>query len=106
MKKRFWIAGTATAAASVAITAKLIARPRDADWQKNREVVFHSEHSRFVDIDGLRVHNQEAGETTGPPLVLIPGFASSALVWSKVFLGLADSGFRVIAPDMLGFGYS
>jgi len=106
MKKRFWIAGTATAAATVAITAKLIARPRDADWQKNREVVFHSEHSRFVDIDGLRVHYQEAGETTGPPLVLIHGFASSTLVWSKVFLGLAESGFRVIAPDMLGFGYS
>jgi len=106
MKKRFWIAGTATAAATVAITAKLMARPHDADWQKNREVVFHSEHSRFADIDGLRVHYQEAGDVTAPALVLIHGFASSTLVWSKVFLDLAASGFRVIAPDMLGFGYS
>ena len=39
-------------------------------------------------------------------MVLIHGFASSTLVWSKVFLNLAASGFRVIAPDMLGYGYS
>src|SRR5687767_4036719 len=41
-----------------------------------------------------------------PALVLIHGFASSTLVWSKVFLRLAAAGFRVIAIDMLGFGYS
>jgi len=39
-------------------------------------------------------------------MILIHGFATSNLVWSKVFLGLADAGFRVIAPDLLGFGYS
>jgi len=106
MKKRYWIAGTATAAATLAVTAKLLARPRDADWQKNRQVVFHSEHSRFVDIDNVRLHYQEAGERTAPVMVLLHGFASSTLVWSKVFLDLADAGFRVIAPDMLGYGYS
>lgn len=106
MKKRYWIAGTATAAATVAVTAKLLARPRDADWQKYRHVVFHSDHSRFVELDGVRVHYQEAGENTNPVLVLIHGFASSTLVWSKVFLKLAQIGFRVIAVDMLGYGYS
>jgi len=106
MKKRYWIAGTATAAATLAVTAKLLARPRDADWQKNRQVVFHSEHSRFVDIDNVRLHYQEAGERTAPVMVLLHGFASSTLVWSKVFLDLAKAGFRVIAPDMLGYGYS
>lgn len=106
MKKRYWIAGTATAAATVAVTAKLLARPRDADWQKYRHVVFHSDHSRFAELDGVRVHYQEAGEKTNPVLVLIHGFASSTLVWSKVFLKLAQIGFRVIAVDMLGYGYS
>jgi len=106
MKKRYWIAGGATAAVGLAVTAKLLTRPRDADWQKNRRVVFHSEHSRFVDLDGVRVHYQEAGESRAPALVLIHGFASSTLVWSKVFLELAASGFRVIAVDMLGYGYS
>ena len=106
MKKRYWIAGTATAAATLAVTARLLLRPRDADWSKNRRVVFHSDHSRFVEIDGVRLHYQEAGEITAPAIVLIHGFASSTLVWSKVFLELAASGFRVIALDMLGYGYS
>ena len=57
MKKRYWIAGAATRA----IAVKLLMRPRDADWNRNRHVVFHSEHSRFVDVDGIRVHYQEAG---------------------------------------------
>lgn len=102
MKKRYWIAGAAT----VAIAGKLLLRPRDADWDKNRDVVFHSEHSRFVDVDGVRVHYQEAGNPRAPALVLIHGFASSTLVWSKVFLKLAEAGYRVIALDMLGYGYS
>lgn len=106
MKKRYWIAGSAAAAATLAVVARLLARPRDADWNRNRHVIFHSDHSRFVDVDGVRVHYQEAGDANAPVLVLIHGFASSTLVWSKVFLRLAAAGFRVIAIDMLGFGYS
>lgn len=102
MKKRYWIAGAAT----LAIAGKLLLRPRDADWSKSRDVVFHSEHSCFIDVDGVRVHYQEAGDVNAPAMVLIHGFASSTLVWSKVFLKLAAAGFRVIALDMLGYGYS
>lgn len=102
MKKRYWIAGAAT----VAIAGKLLLRPRDADWHKCRDVVFHSEHSCFIDVDGIRVHYQEAGDPRAPALVLIHGFASSTLVWSKVFLQFAAAGYRVIALDMLGYGYS
>jgi len=102
MKKRYWIAGAAT----LAVAGKLLLRPRDADWQKCRDVVFHSEHSCFVDVDGVRVHYQAAGDEHAPAMILIHGFASSTLVWSKVFLKLADAGYRVIAIDMLGYGYS
>ena len=102
MKKRYWIAGAAT----LAVAGKLLLRPRDADWHKCRDVVFHSECSRFIDVDGIRVHYQEAGDEDAPALVLIHGFASSTLVWSNVFLKLADAGFRVIALDLLGYGYS
>src|SRR5258705_10197011 len=84
----------------------LLTRPEDVDWDRNRATVFHSEHSHFVEVDGVRVHYQEAGHKTAPPLVLIHGFASSTLVWSKVFLSLAEAGFRVIALDMFGHGYS
>ena len=90
----------------MAVAGKLLLRPRDADWRKCRDVVFHSEHSCFIDVDGVRVHYQEAGDEHAPTMILIHGFASSTLVWSKVFLKLAAAGFRVIALDMLGYGYS
>jgi pimeloyl-ACP methyl ester carboxylesterase len=105
MKKRYWITSLATIA-TAAVATKLLTRPNDVDWDENRETVFHSEHSRFVDVDGVRVHYQEAGHRSDPPLVLIHGFTSSTLVWSKVFLKLAKAGFRVIALDLLGHGYS
>ncbi len=102
MKKRYWVAGAATAA----VAAKLLLRPRDVDWRTNRELVFHSEYSRFANVNGQRVHFQDGGDLDGVPLLLIHGFASSTLVWSKVFLPLAEAGFRVIALDLLGHGYS
>jgi pimeloyl-ACP methyl ester carboxylesterase len=105
MKKRYWIGGL-SALAATSIAAKLLLRPRDVEWEENRTNVFHAEHSRFVDVDGVRVHFQEAGPGDGPVLFLIHGFASSNLVWSKVLLELAEHGFRVIAPDLLGYGYS
>ncbi len=92
--------------ATAAVVTKLLARPRDVDWEKNREIVFHAGNSHFAEVDGVRVHYQEAGENSGPPIILIHGLASSTLVWSKVFLEFAAEGFRVIAPDLLGYGYS
>src|SRR5262249_39745292 len=76
------------------------------DWEKNRRTIFHAEFSNFVDVDGTRIHYQEAGNPADPPVLLIHGFSSSTLVWSRVFLRLAQEGFRVIAIDMLGHGYS
>ena len=105
MKKRYWIAGI-SALAALPVAAKLLLRPRDVEWEKHREIIFHADHSRFTEVDGVRVHYQEVGDIAATPMVLIHGFASSNLVWSKVLLELAAEGFRVIAPDLLGYGYS
>jgi pimeloyl-ACP methyl ester carboxylesterase len=105
MKKRYWLGGI-SALTGAAVAAKLWLRPPDVEWATNRDAVFNAEYSRFAEVAGVTVHYQEAGESSGPPLLLIHGFASSNLVWSKVLLPLADAGFRVIAPDLLGYGYS
>ena len=105
MKKRYLLAGVSGLATAAVIT-KLLTRPRDVDWEKSRELVYHVEHSRFADVDGLRVHYQEAGDSAAPVIMLIHGFLSSTFVWSKVFLEIAAAGYRVIAPDLLGYGYS
>jgi pimeloyl-ACP methyl ester carboxylesterase len=66
----------------------------------------HAEKSRFANVDGVRVHYQEAGDKHAPAIVLIHGFCASNFVWSDVLVPLADAGFRVIAPDLVGYGFS
>ena len=105
MKKRYWVAG-ATGIVAGAVATKLLTRPRDVSWPQSNNLIYHSEHSWFTTIDGVRIHYQEAGDEKAPPMILIHGFISSTLIWSDVFLPLAEAGFRVIAPDLPGYGYS
>ena len=92
--------------AGVAVAAKLLRRPRDVEWMEHAEGFAHAEHSRFIEIDGARVHYQEAGPKDAPTIMLIHGFSAFNLVWSEVFLPIAAAGFRVVAPDLLGHGFS
>jgi pimeloyl-ACP methyl ester carboxylesterase len=58
---------------------------------------------RDVSIRGVRVRFLEAGY--GPPVILVHGFLASHTTWDSVFAPLATN-FRVIAPDLPGFGDS
>jgi pimeloyl-ACP methyl ester carboxylesterase len=63
--------------------------------------------SRFLDdINGLRIHFLEAGfENLGRPLVvMLHGFPEIAYSWRKVMPPLATAGYRVVAPDLRGYG--
>ncbi|RCH65536.1 alpha/beta hydrolase [Streptomyces sp. SDr-06] len=57
--------------------------------------------SRFVEVDGLRIHYKRAGH--GPALVLLHGSASSLQHFDGVTDLLTDS-FDVIRPDLPAFG--
>ncbi|HKS29097.1 MAG TPA: alpha/beta hydrolase, partial [Pyrinomonadaceae bacterium] len=105
MKKRYLIAG-AGGLMGAALTVKLLTRPHDVEWEQHARELHHAAHSRFAEVDGLRLHYQEAGPIDAPAVILIHGFTASTLVWSEVLLPLAASGFRVIAPDLAGFGFS
>ncbi|VCU72053.1 2-hydroxy-6-oxo-6-(2'-aminophenyl)hexa-2, 4-dienoic acid hydrolase [Pigmentiphaga humi] len=60
--------------------------------------------SRTVVVDGVRTHYIEAGE--GEPLVLIHGgeFGACAEISWEFNIGPLAEHYRVIAPDMLGYG--
>lgn len=105
MKKRYLIAG-AYGLAGAALAGKLLSRPREVVWEEHAARVRHAERSRFAEVDGVRVHYQEAGEAGAPAVVLIHGFCASTFVWSDVLLQIAEMGFRVIAPDLVGFGFT
>jgi pimeloyl-ACP methyl ester carboxylesterase len=105
MKKWPWIAAF-YALAGAALTAKLVSRPRDVAWEDYADTLPHAEHSRFVAVDGARIHFQEMGAAHAPPVVLLHGFCSSGYIWADVMPLLAEAGFRVIAPDLVGYGFS
>ena len=106
MKKRYLIAGAYGLAGAALAVKLLLSRPRNVDWAEHAAVLHHADRSRFAEIEGVRVHYQKAGEPELPPVVLLHGFCASNLVWSNVLLPLAESGLRVIAPDLVGFGFS
>lgn len=63
--------------------------------------------SQFINVNGIRTHLLRAGETGSPVLLLHgAGTDSASLSWREVILPLAESGHRVIAPDLPGYGDS
>ena len=60
---------------------------------------------RNVDVDGLNVFVREAGDKRSPAIVLLHGYPSSSHMFRDLIPLLADR-FHVIAPDMIGYGYS
>uniref|UniRef100_A0A4W4F9S4 AB hydrolase-1 domain-containing protein n=1 Tax=Electrophorus electricus TaxID=8005 RepID=A0A4W4F9S4_ELEEL len=53
---------------------------------------------------GVKIHYVEMGD--GPPVLLCHGFPENWFSWRYQIPALADAGFRVIAPDMKGYGDS
>jgi 2-hydroxy-6-oxonona-2,4-dienedioate hydrolase len=60
--------------------------------------------SRWIEVGGGRMRYREAGR--GPTLVLVHGLGVSADYWFRNGPELAEAGFRVLAPDLPGFGRS
>jgi pimeloyl-ACP methyl ester carboxylesterase len=69
------------------------------------EVLPAGVRARHVEeVNGLCVHLLEAGVPGRPVLLLLHGFPELAYSWRKTMPALAAAGFRVLAPDMRGYG--
>jgi pimeloyl-ACP methyl ester carboxylesterase len=88
------------------VAVKMLARASTVSWDDVQHLIVHANRSRFVDVDGIRLHYQEFGEATAPAVILIHGYTASSYVWKTTAPQLADGGLRVIAIDLVGFGYS
>jgi pimeloyl-ACP methyl ester carboxylesterase len=85
---------------AVLIVPFLIPIPPLEDTRPPQELAYPD--SRFIQVRGLHVHYQEAGQGE-PVFILLHGFASSAFSWREVVEPLAEHG-RVIAYDRPAFG--
>lgn len=66
------------------------------------------DNSRFVMVDGVRLHVREWGvrNTASCPVFLVHGFAGSTFSFRELAPALAKAGHPVLAIDLPGYGYS
>ena len=61
-------------------------------------------HRVYRQFDGLRLAHLDVGD--GPPVLMLHGEPTWSFLWRKVIPPVRDGGYRVIAPDLPGFGAS
>jgi haloalkane dehalogenase len=60
----------------------------------------------YVEIDGLRIHYVDEGPREADPVLMLHGEPSWSYLYRKIIPIVAAAGYRVIAPDLVGFGRS
>ncbi|MGA2188379.1 MAG: alpha/beta hydrolase [Steroidobacteraceae bacterium] len=55
-----------------------------------------------IPVTGAAITLDDAGE--GTPVLLLHGFPSHRRLWSRVAPALIEAGFRVLIPDLVGYG--
>lgn len=91
------------------------ARYRRSHWQRptvrTPEERFHALPGypfapHYVEVEGLRLHYVDEGPRDGQVVLLLHGEPSWSYLYRKMIPPLAEAGYRVIAPDLVGFGKS
>jgi haloalkane dehalogenase len=69
---------------------------------------FAPRYATVIDGDGtaLRIHYVDEGPRDATPILLMHGEPSWAYLYRNIIPGLVARGYRVIAPDLVGFGRS
>ena len=67
--------------------------------------------ANYLDINSgdhgpLRMHYVDEGPKDGPAVLLLHGEPTWSYLYRKMIPPIAEAGFRVVAPDFIGFGKS
>ena len=62
--------------------------------------------SKFVSVNGWRMHYIDEGPRDAPPVLLLHGNPSWGFLYRGTVKRLLAAGYRVIVPDQIGFGLS
>jgi len=60
----------------------------------------------YVQVGEVRIHYVDEGPPEAPPVLLLHGEPTWSFLYRKMIPPIAAAGFRVIAPDLVGFGKS
>lgn len=61
---------------------------------------------RDVDVDGVRLSVVDDGPRDAPTILFVHGNPTWSYLWRKLLAPARAAGFRVVAPDLAGFGAS
>lgn len=62
--------------------------------------------ARELEVGDVTIVVTDHGPVSGTPVLLLHGFPDSARLWRHQIPVLTDAGYRVLAPDLRGFGRS
>ncbi len=85
-----------------------VLRTPDARFENLAGWPFAPHYAEITDADGtaLRLHYVDEGPRDGAVVLLMHGEPSWAYLYRNIISGLVAKGYRVIAPDLIGFGRS
>lgn len=83
-------------------------RTPDERFANLADYPFKPNYLQIGDTDGgeLRLHYLDEGPADGPVVLLMHGQPAWSYLYRFMIPALVESGFRVIAPDLIGFGRS
>ena len=62
---------------------------------------------KFLEVDGtIKMAYLDMGKSSDPLVILLHGEPNSSFVYRNIAPFIVEQGFRVIVPDLVGFGYS
>src|SRR6185295_16238774 len=81
------------------------------DDRRFRELPAYDFAPNYVAVDDseggtLRMHYVDEGDRTGPLVLCLHGEPTWCFLYRSMIKGFVEAGFRVIAPDLIGFGRS
>lgn len=60
----------------------------------------------YAEVDGVRIHYIDEGPSDAQPVLLMHGEPSWCYLYRKMIPVITEAGYRVVAPDLVGFGRS
>ena len=84
-----------------------ILRTPDERFENLPDFPFSPNYVEIEDEQGaLRIHYLDEGPTSGPVILCLHGEPTWCFLYRKMIPVLLEAGFRVVAPDLVGFGRS
>ena len=85
---------------------KLLRTP-DRYFENLKDFSFEPHYVEIEDgEDKIRMHYLDEGPSDGEIILMLHGEPAWCYLYRRVIPGLAEAGFRCVAPDLIGFGRS